>query len=218
MSLIDPADYRNQPWRGSSPWGQVQRAAEIAPGIHQVSTAGHGGVWLSSSRVVALKKAFPGFEPFAGWPWLEEDCDACLVALMWPEVCSASAVRDAVSMVRSMVAWKGCGSKWAAVRDQIRPDVLDIADAETRRLIDADAWQFAGLCSGFFREPWGECWTVSWRRVRDAQQTTKLMPYPTKQHLTGAELDQHPTYGPRLHDMPRAEIVARGLQRMGVNP
>lgn len=215
MRVIDPADYRDQPWRGSSPWGQVQRAAELAPGIHQMSTAGHGGVWLSSSRVVALKKAFPGFQPFAGWPWLEEDCDVCLVSLAWPEVCSASAVRDAVRMVRSMVAWKGCGSKWAAVRDQIRPDVLDIADAEERRLIAADAWERGGLCSGHFRAPYGDCWAVSLRRVRDGARTTRLMPYPNAREFTTAQLALFPEYVPSIHDMPRD--VARGRQRMGVN-
>ena len=139
MRIIDPADYRCHPWRGSSPWGQVQRAAEIAPGLHQVSTAGHGGVWLSSSRVAALTKAFPGFVPFAGWPWLEEDCDACLAVLAWPELFPAAAVREAVRMVHVMADWKHCANKWGAVRDQIRPDVIDIADAEEKRLIDADA-------------------------------------------------------------------------------
>ena len=139
MRIIEPCDYRCHPWRGSSPWGQVQRAAEIAPGLHQVSTAGHGGVWLSSSRVAALTKAFPGFVPFAGWPWLEEDCDACLAVLAWPELFPAAAVREAVRMVHVMADWKHCANKWGAVRDQIRPDVIDIADAEEKRLIDADA-------------------------------------------------------------------------------
>lgn len=218
MRIIDPADYRDQPWRGSSPWGQVQRAAELAPGLHQVSTAGHGGVWLSSSRVVALKKLFPGFVPFAGWPWLEEDCDACIAVIAWPELFPASAVREAVRMVQGMAEWKHCANKWGAVRDQIRPDVIDIADAEEKRLIDADAWEYCGLCSGHFRDPYGDCWAVSLRRVRDGARTTRLMPYPAAREYTTDQLALFPEYVPAIHDMPREEIVSRARQRMGVNP
>ena len=217
MRIIDPADYRDQPWRGTSPWGQVQRACELAPGIHQVSTAGHGGVWLSSSRVVALKRAFTGFAPFA-WPWLEEDCDMCLVPLMWPELCSASAVRQAVSMVRTMAEWKHCSDKWGAVRDQIRPDVIDIADAEEKRLIEADAWEYCGLSSGDFRAPYHQCWAVSLRRVRDGARTTRLMPYPNAPEFTTDQLAIFPEYVPSLHDMPRHKVAANVLPTLGVNP
>ena len=216
MRIIDPADYRDQPWRGTSPWGQVQRACELAPGIHQLSTASHGGVWLSSSRVVALKKAFPGFAPFAGWPWLEEDCDACLIPLAWPEVVSASAVREAVRMVQGMAEWKHCANKWGPVRDQIRPDVLDIAAAEERRLVAADAWEYCGLSSGDFRAPYHQCWAVSLRRVRDGSITTRLMPYPNSREFTTTQLALFPEYVPDLHDMARDEIAARARQRQGV--
>ena len=216
MRIIERCDYRDQPWRGTSPWGQVQRAAEIAPGIHRLSTASHGGVWLSSSRVVALKKQFPDFQPCAGYPWLEEDCDACLVPLAWPEVCSASAVREAVRMVRVAATWEHCADKWGAVLSAIRPDVLDIADAEERRLVDADAWEYCGLSSGDFRAPYHQCWAVSLRRVRDGSITTRLMPYPAAREFTTDQLTIFPEYVPEIHDMPRD--VARARQRMGVNP
>ena len=218
MRIIDPADYRDQPWRGTSPWGQVQRACELAPGIHQVSTASHGGVWLSSSRVTALKKLFPGFVPCAGWPWLEEDCDACLAVLAWPELFPAAAVREAVRMVRVAATWKHCANKWVAVLSQIPPDVLDIADAEEKRLIEADAWEYCGLSSGDFRAPYHQCWAVSLRRVRDGSITTRLMPYPNAPEFTTDQLAIFPEYVPSLHDMPRHKVAANVLPTLGVNP
>ena len=43
-------DYKSTPRPTTSIWGDVQQAMEIAPGIWEVSTAGHGGVLLSSER------------------------------------------------------------------------------------------------------------------------------------------------------------------------
>ena len=55
-----------------TPWGKVQDAQELAPGIISYSTAGHGGIWLSAKRRAALNydKSFLGTDE-----WWEEDCD-----------------------------------------------------------------------------------------------------------------------------------------------
>jgi hypothetical protein len=73
-----------------SPWGAIQGERELAPGIWQVYTAGHGGILLSPERKAALPpacRAFAGFNGNATGPdsWYEEDCDAVLPLTIWAE-------------------------------------------------------------------------------------------------------------------------------------
>jgi hypothetical protein len=58
--------------RKYTPWGAVQQATELAPGIIAYSTASHGGIWLSTARRQALGYANTWI---AGGEWFEEDCD-----------------------------------------------------------------------------------------------------------------------------------------------
>ena len=61
----------------STPWGRVQDHHRIAVGVVSVSTAGHGGIWLSDERIAQLPKHY---QPFTGTPrWNEEDEDGALV-------------------------------------------------------------------------------------------------------------------------------------------
>lgn len=55
-----------------SPWGPVQDSTELADGIVEVSTASHGGIWLSRERQkeIRYKENFLGSAE-----WWEEDCD-----------------------------------------------------------------------------------------------------------------------------------------------
>lgn len=69
----------------STPWGAIQHQTTIAPGIIQVSTASHGGIWLSDDRWQALKAIFPALQSWAGENWLEEDCDWKWAALAFPD-------------------------------------------------------------------------------------------------------------------------------------
>jgi hypothetical protein len=57
----------------SSPWGAVQHQTNFAPGVDQVSTAGHGGIKLDrkqNARIPDLFRLADG--------WYEEDCDAAI--------------------------------------------------------------------------------------------------------------------------------------------
>jgi hypothetical protein len=83
-----------------SPWGDVQQRTEIAPGIVSVSTEGHGGFMLSPQRVAELPDALRGITTFAGPGWFEEDCDASIVILGFPQFFPAHVVRSAVAMAR----------------------------------------------------------------------------------------------------------------------
>lgn len=88
-----------------SPWDRVQWTSEIAAGLVIVSTAGHGGLWLSPERWQELKRALPnwgepGFPNYSALGWLEEDCDICAAVLVWPDQfpieSAAAAMRQAV--------------------------------------------------------------------------------------------------------------------------
>jgi hypothetical protein len=76
--------------RSSTPWGWADSVCEIAPGIIQIETPSHGGIWLSPDR---LEVVAPDYRAFAakwshGWgeAWFEEDCAAYAVIATWPEL------------------------------------------------------------------------------------------------------------------------------------
>lgn len=80
----------------NSPWGRIDWAKELAPGLWTVTTPSHGGYWISSARGRTMPEALAGVRTFversgaaqAGGGtgrWYEEDCDAALVVLAWPE-------------------------------------------------------------------------------------------------------------------------------------
>ncbi|MXV76041.1 hypothetical protein F4Z99_17425 [Candidatus Poribacteria bacterium] len=56
-----------------TPWGPVQTCHKITEGVVIVSTAGHGGVWLSEEKVQQLPDHY---KSYAGRHWHEEDEDA----------------------------------------------------------------------------------------------------------------------------------------------
>lgn len=61
----------------SSPWGQIDGAQTLAPGIVTVSTPGHGGIHLDRKHSAIIKKLLgDSFKNFLdSWTWWEEDCD-----------------------------------------------------------------------------------------------------------------------------------------------
>ncbi len=97
---------RNRPrLRGSSPWDMIQDLTEI-PGSNGeliiVSTPGHGGMWVGPSLRPRFRKMFPEFQGYAGFPWLEEDCDICLGVIAFPEFFGEAKVQRAIATVRAM--------------------------------------------------------------------------------------------------------------------
>ena len=95
----------------NTPWGLPQHQHLIAPGIVRVETAGHGGYWLSPVRWDALVTELPFIEPWAGAPWLEEDCDCSAIILTRPDLFAESTVADARRMVLAMDGWESV-SEW----------------------------------------------------------------------------------------------------------
>lgn len=72
--------------RSHSPWGPIQSATVLAPGIVSVSTAGHGGIWLSPEREAQIPENVRAIaRQYAPSPWYEEDCDSAIVALWFAD-------------------------------------------------------------------------------------------------------------------------------------
>jgi hypothetical protein len=70
-----------------TPWGKVQTAEDVAPGITRISTASHGGYRLNSVANAkvdpVLKKLTCGGLGLKGW--YEEDCDWAIVVYTFKE-------------------------------------------------------------------------------------------------------------------------------------
>jgi hypothetical protein len=63
----------------STPCGQADVQNKILDGVWDVSTPGHGGIWLSRERVAALPEWVNKATIFTGSrTWYEEDCDWCI--------------------------------------------------------------------------------------------------------------------------------------------
>ena len=95
-----------------TPWGVANEATRFAPGIVFYSTPSHGGFHLSEHRQAYVESILPEFETFAKGPWYEEDCDACLVVVVWPEYFEPEAVQRARRQVEFMAKTRPW---WAAV-------------------------------------------------------------------------------------------------------
>lgn len=161
-----------------SPWGTPQHQTEIAPGIIAVSTASHGGIYLEEGRALALQSAMPEFKPWAGWPWLEEDCDAAVAAVFWPEFFEPYAVRCAVISVK-------CGSsaapkQWLASEYGMRARQV----AKQWEAQHYGEWEACGGCS--HKDGW-----ISWMQQvgTDKHCERFFADYPRKHVFTQAEID-----------------------------
>ncbi|WP_072815928.1 DUF7007 domain-containing protein [Rhodococcus zopfii] len=88
-----------------SPWGAVQYGRVLADGT--VSTAGHGGVRISSERL----KQMPAALRIGRRRWFEEDCEAALVGLAFADDLELDDRRRA-SMAASVADW--FPDKWEA--------------------------------------------------------------------------------------------------------
>ena len=100
----------NKPDLKNTPWGQSDYVKEIAPGIYDVSTPGHGGIYVSDEQLHRIPKEEQALAK--GWSgssnWYEEDCCALSVLKHIPEARRANHTEEMIS------AW------WAgAVQNQL---------------------------------------------------------------------------------------------------
>ena len=66
----------------STPWGEADEVIEVAPGIVEVGTPGHGGIWLSAARAKRIPGA--GIPEPKGGAWFEEDLDYNIAIALHP--------------------------------------------------------------------------------------------------------------------------------------
>ncbi len=154
-----------------------------APGIVFHSTASHGGYQLSPQRQAELHQvaAFKQFGP----QWLEEDCDAALVALRWPGEATDEQIADAMSMARIVASWSHSADRWQPVVDWLETTMLHERESKHREATN-HLWARGGLSSTKT-----EHWEVYFRR--GDERRTVLMDYPTKRYYSDEELAQFET-------------------------
>jgi hypothetical protein len=68
-----------------SPWGPIQNQKQIAPGIVSVSTASHGGIYVSDEMREKMPEDIRNCKTWTEKNWYEEDCDWAQVCLAFPE-------------------------------------------------------------------------------------------------------------------------------------
>ena len=104
-----------------TPWGKAQSFTNVADGIVAVSTASHGGYHVFDGALAVIKKRFPGYVPFAGEGWYEEDCDWAIVELCFPEHFPPEAQNHARKTLEYMAKRGGIsGSNWQIIADNIK--------------------------------------------------------------------------------------------------
>ena len=84
-----------------SPWGIVQDEETIADGIVYVSTASHGGIWVSPELLGRVQEAMRDYAAYwsGSSQWFEEDCAAQCVVVSFPEHFPAEQVERARAIV-----------------------------------------------------------------------------------------------------------------------
>jgi uncharacterized protein DUF7007 len=91
-----------------TPWGAAETVEEVAPGIIFVSTCSHGGYHLTRELNERVPPAWrlASFNHRALQGWYEEDVDACMVPLAFPEHFPAPALPRAQACFDRCIAPK----------------------------------------------------------------------------------------------------------------
>jgi hypothetical protein len=172
-----------------TPWGISQSQHRIADGINQVTTAGHGGMILSAKRQAAVTERFPNFQPWAGEPYYEEDCDVSIVVLTFPELFSDAELRAAVQTVRwavkdddeTRVRWTPI-DRWLDLTILGGQILAKVKDFEQK---NAANWEVGGMSSSGGQPGW----SVNFTRIGDgAKKRVMFTKYPEQQFYTESEL------------------------------
>lgn len=174
--------------RIDTPWGPVQSRHSITPDLTLVTTASHGGIHVSSRAWDRIRTAIPAFVPFAGAPWLEEDCDFHVAVLLWP------AAFDHLTRWHSWrfaCSGKPGGTDTAAVLANWMATTPAGADfyrgVEAWTRAHADTWMQGSGGSSVHNRGW---WRSDWTNISTgAHRSIETPRSPNAQVATTAELD-----------------------------
>ena len=89
----------------STPWGKPDSCKEIADGIILLTTASHGGFWISSER---RKEMHPALRNHDGW--YEEDEECSKVVLAFPQFFSTEEHTEALYILKNF--FPDCYEEW----------------------------------------------------------------------------------------------------------
>lgn len=98
-----------------TPWGMADSVDQIGEGIVFVSTPSHGGYFVPpalNATIPATVKALT-FNRLGESGWYEEDCDAALVPVYFPNWFGKSARERAQDFLRSYRKFEAAGLKIA---------------------------------------------------------------------------------------------------------
>lgn len=167
-----------------SPWGTIQIQRPIAEGLIMVSTASHGGLFMSPERVAEFRVCLPVFRSFSGSAhWLEEDCDCLAAALIWPELFGREMARSAVRTYERAQSMKNRQTVLMFLTMTPRGQRL-LVDAAAWEAEHASDWERTGCSTADFGG-----WLVWFYRVSDhVGQLRWVREYPERHLWTDAEL------------------------------
>jgi len=106
------------PRRGmSSPWGIIHEATPVGglqSGVVQISTASHGGLWVSPAARARMNPYLAAFPTWTKNPaWWEEDMDAAVVVIAFPDLFPPDALAYAL---KSTSDSRGADGYFASLR------------------------------------------------------------------------------------------------------
>jgi hypothetical protein len=129
----------------SSPWGRIDYARELVPGVVQVGTSSHGGLYLSPERNAAVPEVFrQTTDGDAGW--YEEDCEWAKVAFVFPEVAAQMSEPETLGTIEKTVkqwypdAYEAFTGAVIAPGESIVKDRREFLRANADRLISISAF------------------------------------------------------------------------------
>ena len=142
----------------SSPWGRPQSQTVLAAGIIRVSCEGHGGIFVSPERFAQMPECFR-IDPHSDGSWFEEDREAFLVCLAFPQEFDDLAIWYAVNFILA-------GHDYPDARSFVEGETGSVLRERHKRFMDKNgAFYSPGTMSSS-----GQGWTVRYRRISDNRE------------------------------------------------
>ncbi len=142
----------------SSPWGRPDSQTILAAGIVRVSCEGHGGIFVSLERFAQMPECFR-VDPYSDGGWFEEDREAFLVCLAFPEEFDDRAIWYAVNFILA-------GHDYPSARAFVEGETGSGLRERHKRFMEVNGALYSpGVMSSA-----GHGWTVHYRRISDNRE------------------------------------------------